>query len=277
MSNESIKEQTKKLDLIMNSINTSKQRHEDIEKRILELEWKEKSLKETIDTLEQGKESIILSLTSTKEENEAYRKKVDDEGQKLEIVLCWINLNIEAKNKELDNLVILYDSKINELDSNYKDEISKLNLVLDWIVNNIKLSKENYKVLANNELDKKRKISELEWNIIELYGNLSELNKSIEDSELIKKWLIISNFSLIQKNDLLDSKRCLLEGNIESIEGDILSSESKKLNLEKEVIGLLSEKNDYIKKKIVLKDDTDILAQKEIYLKDKYKKSWVQR
>jgi len=277
MSNESIKEQTKKLDLIMNSINTSKQRHEDIEKRILELEWKEKSLKETIDTLEQGKESVALSLVSIKEKDEAYRKKVNDDKHKLEIVLCWIDLNIEGKNKEIDNLIIWYEDKKKELENSYKDKISKLDLVLDWIENDIKLSKESYKVLEENGMDKKREICEIEWNIIELDGKLSNLNKGIDNLGEAKKLLVFSNFNLSKKNELLESKRCLLESDIEGIEGNILSLKSKKQSIEKEVIELASEKDDYIKKKIALKDDTDILAQKEIYIKNRYKESGIQR
>jgi len=277
MSDESIKEQTKKLDLIMNSINTSKQKHEDIEKMILELEWKEELLKNTINTLEWEKKATVLSLTSSRESNEAYYKQANYEKQKLDTIIQWIDINIEERNKEIYDLVIWYEKKSKELNNDYNDEISKLNLILDWVKKDIELSKDGCKMLEDKETDKKNSINELEWNITKHESVLSELSKGIENLESVKIWLVFRNSNLNNKNELLESKWCILENNIKGIEDNILSLKSKKQSIEKEVIGLVSEKDDYIKKKIALKDETDILAQKEIYLKNRYKESGIQR
>jgi len=256
----------KKLQEIESAINLDKTIKQNLEEDIKLLEEEKSGIVLTIDWLNKDKTIIKAKVVSDKKKIVADIKKLNDE--KLELTL-----NITKQTELHSNTSNEYAVKHNILDKefdNMKKEIK--NEELDIRKESDKLSKKNEKLIEDNTLLKRNNIILVSNNKQQEKQNdiyLEQENNNDKIVEDIKKNTIKNKKLTNKSKDIEDSISIKIKKEWE-LNKDLTKLFNKKDIAEKEVEELASHKSEYVRQKLLIKQEKEDLVSKENYIKQKY-------
>lgn len=268
---EKVKLESDKLWIIMDSINSER----------LILEWKEKlqqesddkilSLEKDIIDLWEQKKQLDDDIDATRKSNEAEKNIIDNENLKLQAILDNIRNNIAIEKKILDELKTDYDNEMGKLNWEYdKRKIEIWNEINESIKKNNTIIK-NIEELKKDKEEKEKEISKFNEEILLIRTKKLELDSITESIASGKTEIIELDKETKRKKKEIEQ----FSKELQTIQNSIDKLNTSRPGIEWEIETLKSERDTLVKEKMLFQDEKAQLEQKELYIKDRYTKAWI--